>query len=153
MVGGDSQRQATPRLLSPAALGVLGEGQANEFAAAARLACRLLALPIAGVRLVREDWGDFAPAAVPAGADLDLCRHVIESPHDLLVVEDARADPRFADTPLVMADPHVRFVCGVELRLPDGRPIGVLFALDTKPRSLSPSDERALPRPRRGRRA
>ena len=58
-------------------------------------------------------------------------------PESLLVVPDARLDPRFKDNPLVTAEPHIRFYAGAPLLSEQGHAIGTLCVIDTKPRELS----------------
>ncbi len=54
-----------------------------------------------------------------------------------LIVPDARADARFADNPLVTGEAHVRYYAGVPIEDPDGRRIGALCVIDTRPRDLT----------------
>jgi diguanylate cyclase (GGDEF)-like protein len=56
------------------------------------------------------------------------------------VVEDALADPRFAENPSVTGEPHIRFYGSVPLRTRDGHNIGTLCAIDTKPRVLESAE-------------
>ena len=53
------------------------------------------------------------------------------------MVPDARLDDRFADNPTVTGAPGIRFYAGIPLRDQDGRGLGTLFVIDTKPRSIS----------------
>ena len=56
-----------------------------------------------------------------------FCNHVVAGgPGGVLVVEDARRDPRFADNPLVTQDGGVRFYAGAPLTSPDGHGLGAL---------------------------
>ncbi|HVL74454.1 MAG TPA: EAL domain-containing protein, partial [Noviherbaspirillum sp.] len=63
---------------------------------------------------------------------------------ELLVVEDAYTDPRFADNPLVRQDPGIRFYAGAPLVTADGHAIGSLGVMDRVARGLSPLQEQAL---------
>ncbi len=56
---------------------------------------------------------------------------------DLLVVEDAREDSRFARNKHVAGPPFVRFYAGVPIRAAIDVPIGALCVLDTRPRKLT----------------
>ena len=60
------------------------------------------------------------------------------------MVEDALSDERFADNPLVSADPKIRFYAGRPLSGPRGNRVGTLCIIDRKPRTLDPADREAL---------
>jgi PAS domain S-box-containing protein len=62
--------------------------------------------------------------------------HVLEAESTLLV-EDATADPRFHDHPLVTNPPGIRFYAAAPLVTPDEQLIGTLAVLDTQPRTPS----------------
>ncbi len=74
---------------------------------------------------------------------ISFCSHAIEGP-GLMVVPDARADARFADNPLVAADPLVRFYAGAPLVTPDGHALGTICVIDREPRDLRPDQREAL---------
>jgi len=61
-----------------------------------------------------------------------------------LIVTDAKEDPRFADNPLVLEYPFIRFYAGVQLRTSDGYNFGTLCVIAPEPRTLSSREERAL---------
>ncbi|MCV3767078.1 EAL domain-containing protein [Rhizobium sp. TRM95796] len=54
---------------------------------------------------------------------------------DVLVVPDGAADLRFADRPIVDAQPRMRFYAGAPLVSPEGHRVGALCVLDPKPRA------------------
>src|SRR5690606_36190604 len=73
------------------------------------------------------------PAETPR--DLSFCGHAVAA-RSPLVVEDALQDPRFADNPLVVGPPFVRFYAGQPLFHND-QAIGTLCLLHGQPRGLS----------------
>jgi diguanylate cyclase (GGDEF)-like protein len=104
-----------------------------------RMARRIFQVPIAMVSLVDEHRQWFKSRV---GLDVSetprtvsFCGHAILG-SDVFIVEDAHADERFADNPMVQGDPHIRFYAGCPLIL-DGRRLGTLCLADHSPRSLS----------------
>ncbi|MFM8979829.1 MAG: diguanylate cyclase domain-containing protein [Planctomycetia bacterium] len=75
--------------------------------------------------------------------DIAFCNTVVSTEGDL-IVEDAHADPRFANNPLVTGEPHVRFYAGVPLLMPEGHVLGALCAVDTLPKKVAPEQVEQL---------
>jgi GAF domain-containing protein len=57
-----------------------------------------------------------------------------------MVVPDALADPRFADNPIVVGGPRIRFYAGAPLYIPGGHCIGTLCIIDHRPRQFGEHD-------------
>ncbi len=112
-----------------------------EFDDLARLAAHILGTPIALVSVIDVDrqWfkARYGLGATQTPRDISFCGHVVASEAPL-VVNDAFEDPRFADNPLVVGNPHVIFYVGVPLRTDDGFVLGTLCAIDHSPRTISP---------------
>ncbi|HZF79983.1 MAG TPA: GAF domain-containing protein, partial [Rubrivivax sp.] len=112
------------------------------------LACDVCCAPMALISLVDEDRQWFK-----AGIGLDglagtpravaLCAHAIVG-DDVLVVPDARADPRFVDNPLVTGEPYIRLYAGAPLVMPGGERVGTLSVLDVEPRELNEQQRHQL---------
>jgi diguanylate cyclase (GGDEF)-like protein len=66
-----------------------------------------------------------------------FCAHAIESNEDIMVVEDAARDARFADNPLVTGEPHIRFYAGAPMRSSAGASLGTICVIDSNPRELT----------------
>lgn len=72
-----------------------------------------------------------------------FCIHAIRQ-NDLMVVPDSRADKRFAESPLVIMEPYIRFYAGVPLLTPEGYVVGTLCVFDRIPKELSEDQREAL---------
>ncbi len=70
-----------------------------------------------------------------------FCDVLIQS-DEILVVPDARDDPRFAANPLVTGPPFIRFYAGAPLIYMRDIRLGGICLLDTRPRDFT-SDEQA----------
>ncbi|MCE2659238.1 MAG: GAF domain-containing protein [Rubrivivax sp.] len=71
--------------------------------------------------------------------DISLCGHAVVQ-QETLVIPDTHTDPRFADNPLVLGEPHIRFYAGAQLRLPGSATVGTLCLIDRRPRTLDRTD-------------
>lgn len=78
--------------------------------------------------------------------DVSFCAHAILQDENIMVVEDALKDSRFADNPLVLAGPRIRFYAGVVINAPNNLPVGTVCAIDTKSRQLTEHDRQHLMR-------
>lgn len=94
-------------------------------------------VPIALVSLVDRDrqWfkSSFGMNLCETPRDISFCGHAITM-SETLVVQDALKDARFADNPLVVGEPYVRFYAGALLRLPYGQVVGTFCIMDRRPR-------------------
>ncbi len=108
---------------------------------------RIFGTPIALISLVDSDRLWFKSCiglnVRETPRDISFCGHAIleDAP---LIVEDALLDPRFADNPLVTAEPKIRFYAGRPLRNGENFPLGALCIIDHQPRTLSQDDRRLL---------
>jgi formate hydrogenlyase transcriptional activator len=113
----------------------------------ARLAAEICGAPMALVTFIDTERQWFKAAvglnieATPR--DVSFCAHTILGP-DLLTVPDATTDPRFANNPFVVGDPHVRFYAGAPLIASGGQALGALCVIDRVPRQLTVSQQSAL---------
>lgn len=128
------------RLAVLRSLRMVGSVPEPHFDAVCRIAMALFEVPTALISFVEEEsqWFKARCGFDASGTSRQdaFCSYTILS-NDVLVVEDALADPRFADNPLVTGPPHVRFYAGAPLTMGQGLHVGTLCVLDTRPRSFS----------------
>ena len=99
---------------------------------------QIFRVPVALIGLI-ADTGFWLKAQVgldaselPANAGLQA---VIDH-DDVLVIEDATRDTRFADSLLVIGPPYCRFLAGAPLITPDGLRVGCLCVMDRSSKPL-----------------
>ena len=112
------------------------------------LAAQICDAPIALISLVDRDRQWFKSRvgldAEETSRKVSFCAHAIHHPGELLEVEDALEDQRFAGNPLVTGDPHIRFYAGMPIVDAAGLALGTLCVIDRKPRVLKQAQRRAL---------
>ena len=134
------------RLETLRALNVLDSPSEDRFDRLTRMAMRMFGVPMALVSLVDENRQWFKSCiglgVSETGRDISFCGHAILG-NEIFVIPDATKDERFADNPLVLKEPNVRFYAGCPLNV-KGRKIGTLCILDREPRNFSKEDSELL---------
>jgi len=108
-----------------------------QFDRVAEIAKRQFDAPIGLVAFMDSDRnflkarGDLPMSESPR--DISFCGHTILN-DEVLVIEDTKNDPRFAENPLVQSEPNLRFYAGAPLVTPSGHRIGTVCVFDVKPR-------------------
>lgn len=136
------------RLTQLRALNILHTPTEERFDRLTRLARRLFDVPVAMVSLLENDYQWFKSSdgfdRPTTARNISFCGHTILQ-DEVMVVEDALADTRFSDNPLVTdADNPVRFYAGYPLRTPSGAKVGTLCIIDNHARQFNAEDLHAL---------
>ncbi len=136
--GNEEQRLATLRSID-----ILDTDPEERFDRLTRLAKRVFDVPIAMVSLVDENRQWFKSKIgldrCETERDISFCGHAIlgDGP---FIIDDTLRDERFADNPLVIGEPGIRFYAGMPLRYVNGAKLGTLCIIDREPRSLDDED-------------
>lgn len=135
------------RLQALADYQVLDTPPEREFDDLVAIAAHVCGTPISLVSLVDESRQWFKArqglAVTETPREFAFCAHAILDSQPL-VVGDARADPRFAENPLVVGEPRIRFYAGAPLASAAGYRLGTLCVIDTVARGLTAAQLQAL---------
>ena len=101
------------------------------------LAAQLCGTPVALISLVDRERQWFKSRVgldvTETPREIAFCAHAIMEPEQLMVVNDASKDLRFASNRLVVGTPDIRFYAGAPLLAETGEPIGTLCVIDRTP--------------------
>ena len=146
-------RAEAARAGEAARLEVLGRYELLEstegvtYAAFTQLACEIAQSPMATIALVDATHVWFKSSkgfdALASAREISFATHVVASGVPL-VVDDAAADPRFRNNPLVIGPSRVRSFAGTPIVTPSGFVLGALCVFDVRPRTLTDSQLREL---------
>ena len=135
------------RLASLASFSILGSVAEQDLDNLVALAAQICATPISTITLVDRDRQWFKAKVgldiESTPRDISFCAHTLMQ-RDALVVGDAHLDPRFADNPMVLGQPFLRFYAGFPLVTSAGSAVGTLAVMDRVPRELSANQSFAL---------
>lgn len=128
------------RLDSLLRMKVLDTPAEDRFDRLTRLARRHFQAPYSMITLLDEQRQWFKSACghrlIETPREISFCGYTILEDR-ALVVEDASADERFFDNPVVRGEMGIRFYAGMPLHNEEGHKVGTFCLLDTKPRRLS----------------
>lgn len=134
------------RLETLRSIDVLDTSPEERFDQLTRMAKRLFGVPIALVSIVDENRQWFKSCVgldvAETSRDISFCGHAILG-NDVFIIPDTIEDPRFANNPLVLNDPGIRFYAGCPLTV-GGHKLGTLCIIDKKPRDFGEEDINAL---------
>jgi diguanylate cyclase (GGDEF)-like protein len=134
------------RLETLRSLDVLDAQAEERFDRVTRMAKRMFGVPIALVSLVDENRQWFKSciglSLSETSREMSFCGHAILG-SEVFIIRDAIEDERFADNPLVLNDPNIRFCAGCPLTV-NGHRLGTLCIIDQVPRNFGHDDIDAL---------
>lgn len=120
----------------------------EDFDQIVQLASAICKTPISTITLLdfNKQWfkAKIGIENTEGDRDISFCGHAIVQDEAIMIVNDALADQRFIDNPLVLGDPNIRFYAGYPLVSPSGYKLGTLCVIDRVPRSLTPEQELTL---------
>ncbi|MWV60741.1 SpoIIE family protein phosphatase [Rathayibacter sp. VKM Ac-2754] len=136
------------RLAAVASLDFSGSGPQERFDRITRVARQLLRVPSAEINIIEESTqftkSPERPAQTSRIARADsICDITVQQP-ELLVIEDATADARFAERGAVTGDTHLRFYAGRPLTIGDNQRVGTICVFDRVARDFSEEERQVL---------
>lgn len=127
---------------------ILDTAEEKEFDDLTILASAICQTPVALISLIdgERQWFKSAKGVTEKETPKEyaFCAHTVAQGDDMLVIEDARQDQRFAENPFVTGGSQVVFYAGVPLVNEDGFVLGSLCVIDTEKRSLTDDQTNAL---------
>jgi len=123
-------------------LSILDTEPEERFDHITRGACEFFKVPMSTVTIIDKDREWFKSCqGTPTKEnprEISFCAHAMLSDY-IFIVEDTLADVRFADNPMVINPPHIRFYAGMVLKDRTKKySVGVFCIKDTKPRTMTP---------------
>lgn len=118
-----------------------------EYEEITRLAAAVCGASFAAISFVCDDrqWfkSETGLGIKETPISVSFCAHAIQQP-DVFVVTDAHKDPLFANNPIVVGHPWIRFYAGMPIMSADGTPIASLCILDSVERHQGLTETQTL---------
>jgi diguanylate cyclase (GGDEF)-like protein len=139
--------QEEKRLTALRQLNLLDTPREERFDRITRTACKAFNVPKAIITLVDRErqWfkSEQGQNAYETPRNISFCHHAILG-DEVMIVPDARLDPRFRNMSPVTGKDPVRFYAGCPLEIRGGHRVGTLCIVDTRPRRFSAEDAAIL---------
>jgi signal transduction histidine kinase len=136
------------RVKTLAAYELMDSGYDRDFDAIAEIASNICGIPISLITFIDENRQYFkshvGTDVTENARELSFCTHAIASSEEIMIVNDARIDVRFANNPMVTGPTKLVFYAGVPLINEGGYALGTICVLDQKSHHLTDSQIRAL---------
>ncbi len=117
-------------------LDLIDSPQDSAFDDLCQTAARTFGAPIALITLLdtHRQWfkARVGLDLCETARDASFCNYVVAE-DTVLIVPDAKKDPRFSHNPLVIGPPHIRFYAGAPLYYGEGIRLGALCVIDQRP--------------------
>jgi len=143
----ETPENETERIKELRRLKILDTEKEKDFDELVELASIICGVPISLVTLIDTDrqWFKSKKGLLVDSThrDISFCGHAING-DDIFIIENAVADKRFYDNPLVTDDPNIRFYAGMPIKSENGYKLGTLCVIDSKPKKLSEAQIEAL---------
>jgi signal transduction histidine kinase len=140
----DNENERLLSILNYEILDTENEEQLDELT---HLAASIFKVPIALITIIDQNrqWfkSNYGLNVKQTERSISFCQYTIMS-EDIFEVENALADDRFVDNPLVTKDPHIRFYCGTPLINEEGFKMGSLALIDRVPRKLDANQRKVF---------
>jgi phosphoribosyl 1,2-cyclic phosphodiesterase/DNA-binding response OmpR family regulator len=140
-------KNESERMAAVKKLNMLDTEKEERFDRITRIAAALFDVPIVAITLMDKDreWfkSSFGTYTKEISRDISFCSHIVAQ-NKTIILTDAYQDERFADNPLVLNEPHIRFYAACPLIMKDGACIGALFLIDMRPRYFLEKDIKLL---------
>jgi GAF domain-containing protein len=118
--------------------GVLTRGRDSDLASIVAFAARHYDMLFGGLSIITGRrqilLASIGTDIVETSRDASFCQVTIQRPGEPLIVQDARADIRFANLEVVTGEPHIRFYAGMPIVDRNGYALGALCIGDREPR-------------------
>lgn len=132
------------RLCSVMDLNLLDTAPEERFDKITRQATARFGVPISTITIIdkNREWFKSSQGLTSREGprDISFCGHALLQ-QNIFIVEDTLKNPLFADNPMVVNDPHIRFYAGKSLfEHKSNLPVGVFCIKDYKPRTMGLRD-------------